>query len=92
VDAVLMDGWQQRMAAWEAARLKRRQVREELARARRFGLAARHAAKMARIHAACTVAEDGTIHCVDRPPFDVLCPLRPPVTAPTPARRRRPGR
>jgi len=68
VDAVSVEDGQDRlatqMAAWQAARDKRRRMREEFARARAYGLAARHATKLARIHAACTVDVDGTVRCV----------------------------
>src|SRR4051794_27853626 len=81
------------MAAFEAARQKRRRGGGEVAGARQFGLAARHATKMACIHAACTVADDGTVRCVDPPPFDRLCPLRPaaPDARPTKAPTRPPA-
>ena len=80
-----MDGWAQQrlssqMAAFEAARQKRRRMREEFAEARCFGLAARHAAKLKRNHVACTVDADGTVRCVNKPPYDAICPRRPAVT------------
>jgi hypothetical protein len=66
-------------AAFQATRAKRRRMREEFAEARRFGLAARHAAKLERNHASCTTAPDGTVRCVNRPPFDAICPRRSAV-------------
>ena len=73
--------WQERqaaqMAAWRARREQKRRVREEFAEARRFGLAARHATKLARIHAACAVTEDGTFRCAAEPTFSDWCPRNP---------------
>lgn len=95
VDPGLLDSWlaQRRTAsdaAWRARRQWKRRAREEFAEARKFGLAARHAAKLERIHASCTVAADGTVHCVDDPPYDAICPRRP--TAPATATAARPAR
>ena len=64
----MVEGWiaewqAARDEAWHAARARRRRTREELAEARRFGLAARHATKLARIHAPCGVEPDGTVRC-----------------------------
>jgi hypothetical protein len=91
MDAALVERWVEehwaaRDAAWRARREWKRQAREEFAEARRFGLAARQAAKLARIHAACTVSADGTVHCVDSPPYDAICPRRPAATPSSPPR------
>src|SRR5689334_6148516 len=73
-----------REAAWRA-RQEQRRVRVEFARARRLGLAARHAAKLERVHEACTVADDGRVCCVVQPAFASLCPRQPAaVQPPTP--------
>src|SRR5689334_10026451 len=64
-------------------------MRAAFARARNFGLAARHAAKLERVHAACAVTPDGTVHCTDSPPYDMTCPRRrTPLTWSTPAAAR----
>jgi len=69
------------MAAWQAQRQQKRRVREEFAEARRHGLAARHAAKLARIHAACAVDETGRFRCAADPKFSEWCPLNPAQVA-----------
>ena len=84
MDAALVDGWvrERRIAsdaAWQARREWKRRAREEFAEARRFGLAARHATKLARIHAACDVGADGDFRCVVNPAFTSFCPRHPPT-------------
>jgi hypothetical protein len=95
VDAVLLNGWvQERRAARDAALQARRdwqrRAREEFGEARRHGLAARHAAKLANFHAACTVTEDGTLHCAEGSPYSRCCPRCPEAQSPEVAPQRQP--
>jgi len=88
MDAALVDGWvrERRIAsdaAWQSRREWKQRAREEFGRARSHGLAARHRAKLARIHEDCVIDVDGTFRCVVDPAFTASCPSRPATASPS---------
>lgn len=90
MDAASLDRWVQERraaddAAWRARREWKRRAREEFGEARRHGLAARHATKLARIHAECRFTEDGTFRCAAEPRFSAWCPRNPAQVAGKPS-------
>jgi hypothetical protein len=65
-----------RSPAWHERRARKRAVRAEFAQAREVGLRRRHAVKLARVHAACTVDAHGRVRCAVDSAGAGRCPCR----------------